>query len=153
MVCLGNICRSPLAQGILEHKIQQAIKDGFTQFQDWEVDSAGTSSYHAGEAPSEGSCIQAEKHGFNIRQQKSRPFRAWDFEHFDLIYTMDTSNYNDVLKLAENDQERAKVSMILNEAYPGKNQAVPDPYFGTFGYDKVYDLLDEACEKIIIKYK
>ena len=142
MVCLGNICRSPLAEGILQHKINNLSLG-------WEVDSAGTSSLHAGEKPDMRSIQVAKTNGIDISNQRSRPFRGWDFETFDWIYVMDSSNYRDVIAMAQSEKEKAKVKLIMNELVPGKNIAVPDPYYGEFGFENVYKMLDQACDKIV----
>ncbi|WP_236778438.1 low molecular weight protein-tyrosine-phosphatase [Pseudalgibacter alginicilyticus] len=140
MVCLGNICRSPLAEGILKSKLP---KDKFI------IDSAGTANYHTGNPPDERSIEVAKKHGLNISNLKGRQFNVSDFEKFDLIYVMDTSNYNNVIKLAKNNDDIAKVKFILNEIYPNQNYDVPDPYYGgNKGFENVYRMLDEACEII-----
>jgi len=145
MVCLGNICRSPLAEGILKHKIKERGLD-------WEIDSAGTGAWHIGEKPDSRSIEVAEKHGLDITQQRARKFTLNDFDEFDLIYAMDTSNYRDIIRQAEDRIKEDKVEMILNEAYPGMNRALPDPYYKRGGFDEVYELLDRACDKVVEKY-
>lgn len=141
MVCLGNICRSPLAEGILKAKLPK------NQFK---VDSAGTANYHTGSQPDNRSIDVAKKHGINISNLIGRQFEVSDFDRFQHIYVMDQSNYDNVLRLARNDEDKAKVKMILNEVYPNMNYDVPDPYYGgTSGFDKVYNMLDEACSKIV----
>ncbi len=144
MVCLGNICRSPLAEGILKHKAgDRPIY----------VDSAGTSSYHAGELPDSRSILVANKHGIDITDQISRPFELQDFETFDIIYVMDSSNFTNVVKLTQDVTHRKKVKLILNMSEPGMNKAVPDPYYDAeHGFQNVYNMLDEACEIILKKY-
>lgn len=143
MVCLGNICRSPLAHGLLEQKI---AKNNLN----WIVDSAGTSGHHQGELPDSRSIDIAEQHNLDITNQRSRPLTAEDLKKFDLIYAMDASNYQNILKLATSDDERQKVRMILNEAHPNENRQVPDPYYGgADGFLNVYNMLDEATDKII----
>ena len=140
MVCLGNICRSPLAEGILQSKLP---KDKFI------VESAGTGDWHIGKHPDPRSIAIAEKKGLDIRQQKGKQFKSQDFKDFDYIYVMDDSNYKDVLSLAKNDQEKSKVKLILNELFPNENVDVPDPYFGLQnGFESVYDMLDQACDVI-----
>ena len=147
MVCLGNICRSPLAEGILQDKITQ---NGLPI----EVDSAGTIATHEGELPDPRSIEVGQNHKIDITNQRSRPLKKSDFETFDIIYVMDASNYSDVLDLAENDEQRAKVKMILNESYPNENRKVPDPYYGgDEGFEQVYQMLDEACLIIVDKLK
>lgn len=143
MVCLGNICRSPLAEGILESKLP---KDKF------KVDSAGTGSWHIGRKPDERSIVTAKKNKIDISRQKGRQFTTNDFESFDYIYVMDKSNYNDVISLSKNPEHREKVQLILNELFPGENVDVPDPYYGlTNGFDNVYEMLDQACDIIAQK--
>ena len=136
MVCLGNICRSPLAEGIMRSKLPN------THFF---IDSAGTSGFHSGNAPDPRSIEVAQKNGLDISQQKSRSFRAYDLEEFDIIFVMDKSNYRDVIRHVQNEDERQKVKLILN--YPSsKTVEVPDPYYGgKNGFDHVYNLLEEAC--------
>ena len=140
MVCLGNICRSPLAEGILKSKVYS-----FKTF----VDSAGTGAYHVGEKPDKRSIAIAKQNGIDITDQKARKFTKEDFKLFDLIYVMDNSNYNNVVSLASNQVEKEKVKLILNEVFPGENLDVPDPYYGgDFGFKNVYNMLDEACNII-----
>jgi protein-tyrosine phosphatase len=148
MVCLGNICRSPLAEGILASKLP---KNKFT------VDSAGTGSWHIGRTPDERSISTAKKNKIDISRQKGRQFTTNDFESFDYIYVMDNSNYNDVISLSKNPEHRKKVQLILNELFPGENVDVPDPYYGLAnGFEAVYQMLNDACdiiaEKLIAKY-
>ena len=143
MVCLGNICRSPLAEGILASKLP---KNKFT------VDSAGTGSWHIGHQPDERSVAIAKKNKIDISQQKGRQFSANDFDAFDYIYVMDNSNYWDVIQFANNQAQTEKVQLILNELFPDENVDVPDPYFGMpNGFDSVYKMLDEACDVIAKK--
>ena len=145
MVCLGNICRSPLAEGILRDKIAKNKLDG-------EVDSAGTGGYHTGASPDSRSIEIASKKGLDISNQRARKVRSSDFEEFDLIFAMDVYNYQDLLKWAHED-EKSKIKLILNELYPNKNMSVPDPYYGgENGFENVYDMLDKACENIIVNY-
>jgi protein-tyrosine phosphatase len=141
MVCLGNICRSPLAEGILTHKIQHLnIK----------VDSAGTAGYHIGKLPDERSIEIAEKYNIDLTKQRARQFSRADFDDFDIIYAMDTNNYTHLISLANNETERNKVRLILNEVNPEKFESVPDPYYGgDDGFQNIYNMLDDACNKII----
>ena len=145
MVCLGNICRSPIAEGILKSKIE---KYGLQ----WQVDSAGTGAWHIGETPDERAVEIAKTYGIDLTYQRARQFSPYDFEKFDRIYTMDASNYQDVLRLALSDNEKQKVEMILNESFPGLNKQVPDPYWNDNGFEEVFKMLDEACEAIVKKY-
>ena len=143
MVCLGNICRSPLAEGILASKLP---KDKFT------VDSAGTGSWHIGQSPDDRSVAVAQKNGLDISYQRGRQFSRTDFDTFDYIYVMDNSNYDNVIALAETKEQKKKVVLIMNELYPSQNKDVPDPYFGMHnGFDIVYAMLDEACDVIAQK--
>ena len=143
MVCLGNICRSPLAKGILRAKIN---KRGLKNIL---IDSAGTSSYHVGDHPDKRTIANAAKNGIDICNLTGRQFTISDFDTFDKIYVMDTNNLNDILFLARNEKDRLKVELILNVVYPGMNKSVPDPYFGgEQGFENVYSLLEQACELI-----
>lgn len=143
MVCLGNICRSPLAHGILESKLPE---DSFY------VDSAGTSGYHDGELPDNRSIAVAKKYGLDITNQHSRKFTRSDFKAFDIIYAMDQSNYRNILHLAESESDKSKVKLILNELSPNSNAKVPDPYYGgDQGFENVYKMLDDACNIIATK--
>ena len=143
MVCLGNICRSPLAEGILASKLP---KEKFI------VDSAGTGPWHIGRQPDERSIAIAKKHKIDISKQKGRQFSTTDFDVFDYIYVMDSSNYKDVVRLINNKEHKAKVQLILNELFPNENVDVPDPYYGVEnGFEKVYQMLDETCDIIAKK--
>jgi 16S rRNA (cytidine1402-2'-O)-methyltransferase len=143
MVCLGNICRSPLAEGLLASKLP---KETFI------VDSAGTGNWHVGKQPDERSIAVAKKNKIDISHKKGRQFKATDFDTFDYIYVMDNSNYNDVIKLAQNEKQRNKVQLILNELFPGENVDVPDPYYGLQnGFDSVFAMLEKSCEAIAEK--
>lgn len=143
MVCLGNICRSPLAEGILKSKA--FLKDIM-------VDSAGTGSYHIGGEPDNRSVSVALKNGLDISGQRARQFSVSDFDNFDYIYVMDGLNYRTVKRLARNEADIAKVTLILNELFPGENLDVPDPYNGgEHGFKVVYEMLDEVCEVIVNK--
>ena len=142
MVCLGNICRSPLAEGILKHKLP---KHNFV------VESAGTSNYHIGELPDKRSIEVAKKYGIDITDQRGRQFKVSDFDEFDLIYVMDTSNYDNVIALARNSSVEKKVQLILNEL-DNNLINVPDPYYGgDSGFENVFQLLNQACDRIYIK--
>ncbi len=143
MVCLGNICRSPLAEGILASKLP---KEKFV------VDSAGTGSWHIGRKPDERSIAVAKKHNLDISKQKGRQFSKKDFENFDYIYVMDNSNYQDVINLSEGKSHIDKVKLILDELFPNENVDVPDPYYGMAnGFDVVYQMLEESCDLIAKK--
>jgi protein-tyrosine phosphatase len=140
MVCLGNICRSPVAEGVMRAKAKEHVIEV-------EIDSAGTSGWHDGAAPDERSLTNASKNGIDISKQKSRKVVLSDFEVFDFLYAMDESNYNNLLNMASQKYHH-KIKMILNEVNAGDNRSVPDPYYGKDGFQLVFDLLDEACEKI-----
>lgn len=143
MVCLGNICRSPLAEGILASKLP---KNKF------KVDSAGTGSWHIGHKPDDRSVAVAKKNNINISDQKGRQFNKSDFDAFDYIYVMDNSNYTTVIELAENLEQKQKVKLILDELFPNEKVDVPDPYFGLpNGFHIVYTMLDEVCDAIATK--
>jgi len=141
MVCLGNICRSPLAEGILQHLADQ--KKLY-----WEVDSAGTSSWHEGEPPHRSSVDIAKENGIDISQQRSRPITLNDLDHFDLILTMDQSNYDNVTRLCNNDVQKSKIKSLLDFTFPGENREVPDPYF-TNNFSLVFDMIYNACESLV----
>ena len=144
MICLGNICRSPLAEGILKDKTKE-ISNIF-------VDSAGTASYHVGNLPDVRSIEIADKHNINLRDQRARQFSVADFDNFDKIYVMDESNLRDVLSLARNNNDRKKVDLILNELENENTNSVPDPYYGgENGFINVFNLLDKACDSIAKK--
>lgn len=145
MVCLGNICRSPLAEGILRHKVEKKNLD-------WTIESAGTGSWHVGEKPDSRSVSTAHKNGIDISKQRARRFQPADLDHFDLIYAMDGSNFRDILKHAVTKEQEEKVKMIMNEVKPGYNEAVPDPYWNDDGFDRVFEMLDSACEEVLKKY-
>lgn len=141
MVCLGNICRSPLAEGIMRKK-----SEGLT----FEVDSAGTAAYHIGEHPDPRSIAVGQKYQVDIKNLRGRQFIQSDFDAFDLIFAMDQSNYNNIISLARDQADEQKVRLILNESHPGMDLEVPDPYYGgDQGFENVYRMLDEACDAII----
>ena len=143
MVCLGNICRSPLAEGILQHKANAAALN-------WQVDSAGTAGYHVGNPPHHLSQKVAKQNGIDISLQQCKQFVQVDMLNYDRIYVMDSSNYNDVKKISGNLWNEQKVDLLLNELYKGENRNVPDPWYGEEdGYHKVFDMIDRACEKIV----
>ncbi len=140
MVCLGNICRSPLAEGILASKLP---KNKF------KVDSAGTGSWHIGRSPDDRSIAVAKKYNLDISTQKGRQFSTSDFNSFDYIFVMDNANYDDVIQLAENQEQKEKVHLVLNALFPNENVDVPDPYFGLpNGFEIIYNMLDDACDVI-----
>ena len=148
MVCLGNICRSPLADGLLRHKVQ---RDGISAT----VDSAGTANYHTGGPPDERMTETAMNNGIDLSSLRARQFGVSDFDSFDLIYVMDHSNYHNVTRLARGEEDVQKVKLILDElGHSNTIQEVPDPYYGgQAGFDHVFDLLDRATDVIIEKLK
>ncbi|MFT3904442.1 MAG: low molecular weight protein-tyrosine-phosphatase [Niabella sp.] len=146
MVCLGNICRSPLAEGVLQSKADAAGLD-------WEVDSAGTNGYHTGEPPHRLSQKVARLNGVDIGGQCARQFKPEDFDHFDKIYAMARDVISDIKYIAGKKYDPAKVDLLMNELYPGKNKDVPDPWYGPEpGYHEVYAMIDTACDAIIARY-
>ena len=143
MVCLGNICRSPLAEGILKSK---------TFLRNVEVESAGTGNYHVGGLPDKRSIAIAKEYKLDITDQRARQFSVDDFDNFDIIYAMDNSNYENIISLSRNQEDIAKVKLILNEVFPEENLDVPDPYTGgKHGFATVYIMLEQACEIIANK--
>lgn len=143
MVCLGNICRSPLAEGILKDKIKNA---GLS----WEVDSAGTSHYQKGNPPHDLSQKIANEKGIDICDQQCRQFVKDDMDKFDKIFVMDYNNYLDVKKIAAEKWDEKKVDLLLNQSFPLENRNVPDPYYGNESdYAAVYEMIDKACDKIV----
>lgn len=147
MVCLGNICRSPMADGLLRKKVSDhnlAI----------EVDSAGTGDWHVGQAPDDRMRATAKSNGLSIDELRGRQFVQEDFDLFDRIYVMDQSNYENVIKLARNDEDITKVDLFLNLSHPGEDMEVPDPYFGgDEGFQHVFDLIDDATDRLINEFK
>ena len=140
IVCLGNICRSPIAHGVMQHLVN---KEGLN----WEIDSAGTGGWHIGQMPDYRSIEVARKYGINISDQKARKFNALDFQNFDLIYVMDKNNYADVVSLTNNVNERAKVKLFI------KDDVVPDPYSDDTLFDPVFQLISTQCEKLLQSLK
>jgi protein-tyrosine phosphatase len=146
MVCLGNICRSPLAEGILQHK---AFAAGLS----WSVESAGTNSYHTGEPPHPLSQKVAKLNGIDISKQRARRFTAEDFEVYDKIYALAGDVMNEMKRISKNKFDQSKAELFMNELYPGKDMDVPDPWYGPEpGYHEVYKMIDKVCERIIEKY-
>ena len=146
MVCLGNICRSPLAEGILQDKARKAGLN-------WTIDSAGTNGYHTGEPPHPLSQKVANLNGIDISHQRSRDFLPEDFERYDRIYAMARDVLSDMKQIAGKTYNPQKADLLLNLVKPGKNLNVPDPWYGgEDGYHEVYQILDEACEKIICEF-
>ena len=147
MVCLGNICRSPMAEGIMKHKLEQHNIDA-------EVDSAGFEPFHEGDRPDRRGMATLKNHGIDISNQRSRLFNSYDFDLFDQIYVMDGMNHADVMSVARNENDKEKVDFILNKIFPEENRHVPDPYYGGGdGFEQVYKMLDKACDVIIKEIK
>lgn len=147
MVCLGNICRSPIAHGLLHYKSKKHNLD-------WQIDSAGTSDLHEGELPNSKSILVMQQQGIDITYQRSRPLVKQDLQQFDLIFVMDSSNYQNVKNMAEGNAEIAKIKLIMNEVTPGMNQAVPDPWgLSQQHYKEVFTMLNEATDKVIQHYQ
>lgn len=143
MVCLGNICRSPLAEGLLAAKLPASK---------FVVDSAGTGTWHIGKQPDQRSIDTARKNGIDISHQRGKHFKADFFDQYDYIFVMDGSNFTDVTALAQTEAHRGKVRLILDELFPGDNVDVPDPYYGLQnGFDMVYEMLDEATDLLAKK--
>jgi protein-tyrosine phosphatase len=146
MVCLGNICRSPMAEGILEHKAKKAGLN-------WVIDSAGTNGYHIGEPPHRLSQKVVKLNGIDICHQRARQFVPDDFERYDKIYALAEDVIDEIRWIAGEKYDPAKVDLLLNELHPGKNLSVPDPWYGTEpDFHKVYKIINEVCDHIINKY-
>ena len=147
MVCLGNICRSPLAEGILQEKVNKAGLN-------WVVDSAGTNHYHTGDPPHPLSQKVALANGIDITQQRARRFTTEDLNQFDKIYALAGDVLKDIQRITGNKFDSSKVDLLLNEQYPGKNLDVPDPYYGGEpDFHEVFELLDQVCDQLILKYQ
>jgi protein-tyrosine phosphatase len=147
MVCLGNICRSPMAEGIVRDEF---AKHGI----DIQVDSAGTAAYHVGEAADERGQAELAKHNIDISDERAMKLSPYHLEEYDMIYAMDRHNYADILSLCKDEEERKKVDMFMNLSHPGKHISVPDPYYGgDEGFSKVYEMLKESAEKLVENIK
>jgi protein-tyrosine phosphatase len=144
MVCLGNICRSPLAHGILQSRIDALNLD-------WEVDSAGTSAWHVGRQPDHRSIAIARDHGIDISNQRARQFTSVDLEYYDVIYVMDSSNYQSVRQLDHTNRYANKIKLLLNNVYPEENRAVPDPYYDN-NFQEVFLMVEQAVNKLLEQY-
>lgn len=146
MVCLGNICRSPIAEGVLAHKARQHGLD-------WVVESAGTESYHVGEPPHRFSQKVCSSNGVDISAQRARRFTAADLKKYDKIYALATDVYDEIRHISGPNADLSNVDLFLNELEEGSNGSVPDPWYGTEeGYTPVYELIDRTCDKIVRKY-
>ena len=143
MVCLGNICRSPLAEGILQHRAWEAGLQ-------WSVESAGTNGYHDGEPPHRLSQKVAKLNGIDISHQRSRRFTPEDFERFDMIYAMADDVVHEMRRIAGSRFRPEKVDLLMNILHPGQDRDVPDPWYGAEpGYHEVFRMIDEACTHLI----
>jgi protein-tyrosine phosphatase len=145
-VCLGNICRSPLAEGILRQKVQAAGLE-------WEVDSAGTNGYHTGEAPHHLSQKVARLNRIDISHQRARQFTPADFQYFDKIYALAGDVVDDIRRISGKKFDPEKIDLLMNEVHPGADEDVPDPWYGPEpGYHEVYKMISDAADNIIAKY-
>lgn len=146
MVCLGNICRSPIAEGVMRHKVEMNRLD-------WVVDSAGTESYHIGEAPHRHSQAICRANGIDISGQTARKFVVADFDRYDKIYAMADDVYREIQRIGGRHADMGKVDLFLNELEPGSNASVPDPWYGTEdGYELVFDMINITCDNIVRVY-
>ena len=146
MVCLGNICRSPLAEGILQDK---AFTAGLT----WQIESAGTNSYHIGKPPHHLSQKEARMNGIDISKQRARRFQPADFDHYDKIYALAGDVVKEIKSIAGIKFDLSKIDLLLNELFPGENLDVPDPWYGPEpGYHQAFKMISMACDKIVEKY-
>lgn len=147
IVCLGNICRSPIAEGVLRHMVHGHNLG-------WEVASAGTESYHIGEPPHTYAQKICQKHGIDISQQRARKFVAQDLENYDKIYAMATDVLTEIKHIAGAAFDTPRVSLFLNEQYPGANRSVPDPWYGPeAGFSEVFDIINKTCASIVARYR
>jgi protein-tyrosine phosphatase len=142
-VCLGNICRSPMAEGILRHKAE-------SRGLQLRIDSAGTESIHAGESPDKRAVLTAQSHGIDISRLIARQIKQEDFDLFDTLLVADDTVYREVLSMVRNEKDKKKIDFIMNSLTPASGKGVPDPYYGGMdGFEKVYDMLDKACEAFL----
>ena len=147
MVCLGNICRSPLAEGVMAKKMKELNLPCF-------IDSAGTGAWHSGEPPDQRSIDVARKYGIDLANQRARQIKVEDLETFDLVFTMDQSIQKDVISLTENKDQKAKINLFLGYAGTSNSQDVPDPYWGgKEEFEATYYLIDQACDQIIARFR
>ncbi|MFL1896469.1 low molecular weight protein-tyrosine-phosphatase [Aquimarina sp. 2-A2] len=141
MVCLGNICRSPLAEGILASKLDPTR---------YEIQSSGTSNYHIGGLPDRRSIDIAKKYGIDLTNQRAAQFTVEDFDKFTYIFAMDQANKDNLQKLARNDEDKQKIRLIMDLVYPDENVEVPDPYYGgEQGFEDVFKMLDKASDILV----
>ena len=140
MVCLGNICRSPLAEGLFRHHVVQRGR-----CKAYRIDSCGTGGWHVGEPPHQGSISIAKTHGIDITNQRSRQVRANELSEWDWIIAMDSSNTKNRLRMGA---DPARTRLLLSFIPPGQDRNVPDPYYEG-GFDAVYDLVDAGCRHLL----
>ncbi|MEO6166404.1 MAG: low molecular weight protein-tyrosine-phosphatase [Chitinophagales bacterium] len=144
-VCLGNICRSPMAEGVMKDLVQQHQLD-------WYIDSAGTESYHIGQQPDGRAVKTCIKYGINIGDQRARKLSKKDFETFDLIYALADEVLHEI-KSSHPNPPQGKLKLLLDEVFPGEHRSVPDPWYGgEEGFDPVFHMIREACEAVVKKY-
>ncbi|HTO14958.1 MAG TPA: low molecular weight protein-tyrosine-phosphatase [Edaphocola sp.] len=147
MVCLGNICRSPIAEGVMEKLIKK-------NYLSWKVASAGTNSYHIGSPPHEYSINICNKNNVDIKHQRARRFQLSDLKEYDKIYAMAEDVLTDIKHISGSDFDGEKVTLFLNELFPNSNRSVTDPWYGEEdGYAEVYDIIERTCERIVEKYR
>lgn len=145
MVCLGNICRSPMAEGIMRQKIEKYGLDAV-------VNSCGTASYHIGESPDHRGIQTLHNYDIDISQHRGQQFKVSDFDDYDLIFAMDTSNYSNLVAKARNQKDKDKIKLLMDETHPGQQKVVPDPYYGSLeNFEETYSLVDGACEHLAKK--
>ena len=141
MVCLGNICRSPIAEGILRDKAEKADLDIL-------IDSAGTSNYHIGDHPDKRTILNAKRHQIDISHLCARQFTVADFDKFDYIFAMDNNNYESLIEFADTREQEQKIHLLMEFAGLGLRRSVPDPYYGNLSdFENVFQMLDKACEQ------
>ena len=141
MICLGNICRSPIAEGVMQKLIDEKGLD-------WYVQSAGTSGFHSGSKPHDESISISAENNINITHQRSHQLNKIQLDTYDLLIVMDQQNYNNTLNLCSTDEQRKKVKMLLNYSFPGENRAVPDPYYEG-GFENVFRMIEAACKELV----
>lgn len=147
MVCFGNICRSPMAMGLLKSKLEAAGSKSI-------VDSCGFEPYHIGDAPDKRAQKVMKNNGIDISDNRARMFQKNDFDTYDKIFVMDRRNYDDVKRLAKTTESLQKVDYIMNMVHPGKNMEVPDPYYGDAdGFNETFSALDIATDAIMDKFE
>ncbi len=145
MVCLGNICRSPMAEGVMRQKIEKYNLDA-------DVDSCGTAAYHIGESPDSKGIQTLHNYDIDLSQHQGRQFQVTDFDKYDLIFAMDTDNYSNLIEKARNLKDEEKIKLLMDETYPGMQKIVPDPYYGGLDdFEETYALVDNACEHLARK--